>query len=46
MQGRVHNVILGNRMQYMKTTISTTDILNSQLKCIFTKKNVTDNYHS
>ena len=26
-QGRVHNVILGNRMQYMKTTISTTKVL-------------------
>ena len=28
-QGRVHNVILGNRMQYMKTTISTTNVLSS-----------------
>ena len=28
-QGRVHNVILGNRMQYMKMTISTTNVLSS-----------------
>ena len=26
-QGRMHNVILGNRMQYTKTTISTTNVL-------------------
>ena len=26
-QGRMHNVILGNRMQYIKTTISTTNVL-------------------
>ena len=42
-QGRVHNVILGNRMQYMKTTISTTHVLKSQLYYIFIKKNVSLN---